>query len=84
MRADIQTLENSNEIVVQADKTRNMYLIGKDKYEQLVKSNVTKNYMKSSKRVVDISDNKSAKIAKNTAFSRLIFAIQKNLEGVRS
>ena len=45
------------------DKTRNMYLMEKSKFEKLVVENVSKKYTKSTNRSVTVSDNKSAKIA---------------------
>ena len=65
LKADIQKVKKSNKVVVQADKTQNMYLMVKSKFEKVVIDNVTKNYTQSTHRSVIVSDNKSALIAKS-------------------
>eukprot|EP00117_Sycon_ciliatum_P010892 scpid56109/ scgid2016/ len=41
---DIKSLTSSDNIVVKADKTRNMYALTKDQYSKLLRDNITKTY----------------------------------------
>ena len=50
MKMDTQKLKESNDVVLQADKTRNMYLIKPDKYKEKLLENITTNYKKTRKK----------------------------------
>ena len=42
MKADIKDIRNSKEVIVRADKTRNLYRVEQDHYSKLLRDNVTK------------------------------------------
>ena len=41
---DIKKIKNSNEMLISANKTRNLYLLEKDQYDKLLRENITKHY----------------------------------------
>ena len=41
---DIQKIKNSKDVIVPADKTRNLYAVPKKKYDKLLRENITKSY----------------------------------------
>ena len=46
MRRDIETIKNNPDVVVQADKTANIYLMPKDEYNHHLKNSITDEYKK--------------------------------------
>ena len=38
---DIKKIKNSNEMLISANKTRNLYLLEKDQYDKLLRENIT-------------------------------------------
>ena len=44
MNQDIKSMKQSGEIIVKADKTRNLYKVPKDSYKKLMDHNITRNY----------------------------------------
>lgn len=44
MKMDLESIKASGEVIVNADKTRNLYKMPKESYRKLVHDNVTKNY----------------------------------------
>ena len=63
LRAKLKSIKKSSNIIISADKTSNMYEMGKESYEKLLKENVTKVY----KKVDDTTVNKINKKAKDIA-----------------
>ena len=46
VKHDITEIRNSNQVIVPADKTRNLYKIEKEDYNNFLSENVTKTYKK--------------------------------------
>ena len=44
LRADITRVKRSSEVIVPADKTRNLYTVCKEEYSRLLTNNITKHY----------------------------------------
>ena len=44
LRADIESIRNSDAVFVPADKTRNLYKMGREQYDKLLRENITKHY----------------------------------------
>ena len=60
LREDIQELGQSNQLLVSADKSRNIYKMNKEHYEKLMHENITKTYKKTNESKIK-TINKSAK-----------------------
>ena len=65
LEKDIETLKKSQKVIVEADKTNNIYLVEPAKYNKLVHENVTQSYAKCTNNEKTDIDKKSAEIAKN-------------------
>ena len=46
LKRDVKCINSSKNVLVFADKTRNVYEMGKDQYEKLLRENITKTYRK--------------------------------------
>ena len=44
LKEDIRKIRKSKNIIIPADKTRNMYEVSEQQYEKLLTNNITKNY----------------------------------------
>lgn len=44
LRDDIKNLTSTDDVIVRADKTKNLYKVSKQQYDKLLQDNVTKNY----------------------------------------
>ena len=44
LKTDIREMKNEGRIIMAADKTRNHYKIEKNKYKELLRNNITKDY----------------------------------------
>ena len=44
LKRDVAKIKSSQSVFVRADKTRNLYELGKDRYEKLVMENITRHY----------------------------------------
>ena len=64
MSEDLKSIKNSQKLFIKADKTRNMYSVETDKYEILLKGNITKTYKKSNIENVNKVNQEAAKITK--------------------
>ena len=53
LRKDFIRVKESNSIVVAADKTRNLYSMPADRYEKLLRDNITKSYRKAPEGMYD-------------------------------
>lgn len=64
LRRDLKTINSSNEILVSADKTRNIYKMSTDNYRKLLNENITQKYKRADDRTVTNINNKLITIAK--------------------
>ena len=53
LRDDLKNIKREDRIIVAADKTRNHYMMDKEKYEDFLNNNITKDYKKADQNVVD-------------------------------
>ena len=53
LKRDVERVKKSKDVLVQADKTRNMYAVSKDQYSKLLHDNVTKHYKHAPERAYD-------------------------------
>ena len=53
LKRDVERVKKSNDVLVQADKTRNIYAVSKDQYSKLLHDNVTKHYKHAPERAYD-------------------------------
>lgn len=66
LRKDLQEITRNDKLYVNADKTRNLYVVKPEEYEKLLKNNVTKNYKKCpSKKVEDVNKEASKIVPKD-------------------
>lgn len=66
MNDDISYINKSNEIIVFADKTNNLYSVNPNYYEKLLKENITKSYKIADDNVINnINDSTQELITKN-------------------
>ena len=63
LQNDMAKLKNSPDIIVEADKTNNIYLVKPSNYKKLVQENVTQSYKICEENEKEKIDEKSAKIA---------------------
>ena len=63
LRNDIKIIQNTPEIIVSADKSRQKYKMGVDEYKTLLQNNITSNYKKTKEHEVFHTNARAAKIA---------------------
>ena len=78
LKHDITEIRNSNQVVVPADKTRNLYKIEKEDYNNFLSENVMKTYKKSNRNKVNKLNLDAMKIADKLSISDRIDWLQKN------
>ena len=64
LKHDVKNIRSSSDLLIPADKTTNLYDMSTDKYQKLLRENITKTYQKSepdAKRNIDIESKISAK-----------------------
>ena len=64
MRADRTKILTSDSVIVQADKSSNMYKMSVDKYKKKLKDNITRDYRKASRSDVDEVTKEATAIAR--------------------
>eukprot|EP00117_Sycon_ciliatum_P010522 scpid73173/ scgid12394/ len=65
LRDDIAHIQESSNISVAADKTRNMHAVKKDRHEKMMHDNVTKNYKQAPENTYDDINMEEAKSVAN-------------------
>ena len=78
LKHDITEIRNSNQVVVPADKTRNLYKIEKEDYNNFLSENVMKTYKKSNRNKVNKLNLDAKKIADKLSINDRIDRLQKN------
>ena len=78
LKHDITEIRNSNQVVVPADKTRNLYKIEKEDYNNFLSENVMKTYKKSNRNKVNKLNLDAKKIADKLSINDRIDQLQKN------
>ena len=68
LQNDIKIIQNTPEIIVSADKSRNKYKMGVDEYKTLLQNNITTNYKKTKKNEVVHTNARAAKIPASLDF----------------
>ena len=63
LREDIKTIQQTNEIIVSADKSRNKYKIPVEEYKKLVSDNITKVYKKDESNMIKETNQRAKDIA---------------------
>ena len=63
LKKDVQRIHESEDVIVSADKTRNMFKIPVKQYNKLVKDNITSVYKKCEEKEVSATNEKAALIA---------------------
>ena len=62
---DMKKIKNSKELLILADKTRNLYLLEKDQYDKLLRENITKHYKPANELLYNDINTKAKTIAEN-------------------
>ena len=65
LKSDVLKINESNEIIVAADKTNNMYKMSYENYDKLLSENITQKYKKEKHQTVASIVNECKSIAKN-------------------
>ena len=77
IKEDLQKIKDTEDIIVKADKTSNLYLIKPEDYKKLLQNNITAEYKKTDDKVVDRINVEAAKIARNMKLDGRIEAMAK-------
>ena len=78
MQEDLKKLKNSPNIVVEADKTNNIYLVKPSEYKKLVIDNITQSYKICEQTEKENIDQKSARIAQGLELQDRIQKLNEN------
>ena len=62
LKKDIQEIQQSNQLFLSADKSRNIYKMNKEDYEKLMHENITKTYKKTNESKIKTINKSSKKI----------------------
>lgn len=63
LQRDLASITSTDDIIVKADKTKNIYRMPKDRYRQLLRENITKNYKAAPDTLLDDINSEASKIA---------------------
>ena len=63
LRQDVRDIRSSENVLVFADKTSNLYEVDKEQYNKLLKDNITRTYRKADRGVKDAIDSEAKTIA---------------------
>ena len=77
MRNDIKKINDCEEVIVQADKTSNLYLIKPDSYSKHLADSITKEYKRNSPTTMEKIDEEAASIASKLELDDRIEAMAK-------
>ena len=75
LREDVKKIRNSSKVIVQADKTSNLYELTKDEYTQLLNNNITATYKTCKDDTVDAINEEARDIAEELGLSNRIRAL---------
>ena len=66
---ELKEVKKSKNLIIPADKTSNMYEVTPERYNKLMKDNITKQYKKANKKVVENINKEAKKITKKLDIS---------------
>ena len=69
LNRDVREIINSNDVLIPADKTPNLYHMGGDRYTVLLNDNVTKSYKKANESVKKVIDKEAGVITTELGIS---------------
>ena len=72
LQNDVKRINNSKNVIVAADKTSNFYEMSKDDYIKMLAENVTANYKKADKDVVENINKEARKVTKDLEISNRV------------
>ena len=75
---DIKKIDESKEVIVEADKTGNLYKVNPDVYRKLLTENVTKEYKKDNEENVFKTNKEAAILVKNLNIEERVDAMQES------
>ena len=75
---DMREIKSSSEIIVRADKTRNLYKMSVDQYDKLLHENVTKHYKFAPARLYDDINVEAQRIARRLQIADRMDVLAKN------
>ena len=78
MKEDIAHIKSSNDILIFADKTNNLYKTSEEEYKKLLFNNITKSYRKSTKRLEKAINMEAKHISKKLELSNRIECLAEN------
>ena len=78
LRQDTERIKKSKDVIVPADKTRNLYAVSKTRYEKLLCENITKAYKPAPARTYDEINYEAKGIAESFEISERINCMAKN------
>jgi hypothetical protein len=73
----MEEMKSEDRIYVAADKTNNYYKVSKEKHDEMMMQNVTKDYEKCDDTVLDRVNQEDKEIAKNLELDNRIYAFSK-------
>ena len=77
MKRDIDIIKESPDVIVQADKTSNLYLFNKDDYKKKLLENITEEYKKADEYTLERINIEAATVAKKLELDERIEKIKK-------
>ena len=75
LRKDIKNMRNDEKMYVAADKTSNFYKMAPENYKTLLENNITKEYKKDNKRIVEKVNKNDKKLATKLELDNRIYSI---------
>ena len=78
MKEDVAHIKSSNDILIFADKTNNLYKTSEEEYKKLLFNNITKSYRKSTKRLEKAINMEAKHISKKLELDNRIECLVKN------
>ena len=78
MKEDVAHIKSSNDILIFADKTNNLYKTSEEEYKKLLFNNITKSYRKSTKRLEKAINMEAKHISKKLELSNRIECLAEN------
>ena len=78
MKEDVAHIKSSNDILIFADKTNNLYKTSEEEYKKLLFNNITKSYRKSTKRLEKAINMEAKHISKKLELSNRVECLAEN------
>ena len=76
LNEDVKGIKNTNELLINADKSSNIYIMTKEDYKKHLENNITKTYKKSNRNKMKTINRDAKKIAKKLEIDERVEKLQ--------